>query len=674
VERDSGDRETRRLLLEEAYALGLAGRAAEARAVAERLLALDADGADAAERLLAARATRSSGNVEPARACLEALLAGGGSGAWRAALELARIARADGRDRDAVELLGRAIAGFRADVPGEGPAASLLASLVSAEVEALAGRPGPGDEARASSGALPGGRNAPVPRGPDGPTGAPRPEAGVSAADPALLLRLVELGKRLAGEDDPDRVLGIVLHEAIALTGTERGFIVLVAGDDFEFSRAENLDRSEIDEPLLEVSRTLIRAVVRDGRPFVAVLPEASDPDPARRSLAEIGARSVACVPIVHDGAVAGVLYLDGRAASPALARSLDGILELLAAQAGAALANARAHRARSLALEAAEESLRRHRTESERRTGYGDIVGASDAMQEVYRRIDLVAATELPVLIVGETGTGKELVSRLIHARGPRAGREFVATNCAGVAETLLETELFGHERGAFTGADRARPGLFELAHRGTLFLDEIGDMSPRMQADLLRVIESGEVRRVGGRHTLRVDVRVVAATHRDLDEMQRRGEFRSDLFYRLNVLTMRLPPLRDRIEDVPLLVSELLARFTPRERAAPAVSERAMGRLLSHSWPGNVRELQNVLRRLSVLDVAAIDEHDLPEEILKPPARRRAGSLRRAEDDAVCRALDAAGGNKTEAARILGVDRKTLYAKLRRIERAGR
>jgi DNA-binding NtrC family response regulator len=388
--------------------------------------------------------------------------------------------------------------------------------------------------------------------------------------------------------------------------------------------------------------------------------------------LVEIGVRAVACVPIQHAGVALGVLYLDGQSPSPLLQGPIERLLDLLAAQAGGALDNARAHRAKAQALEAAEERLRRQRSQDDRRSGYGEIVGASDAMQEVYRKLDLFAPTELPVLILGETGTGKELVARLIHARGPRAKREFIATNCAGIAESLLESELFGHERGAFTGADRSRPGLFELAHGGTLLLDEIGDMSLRMQAELLRVLQSGEVRRVGGRETFHLDVRVIAATHRDLEELQRRGEFRQDLYYRLNVLSLTLPALRERVEDIPLLVTTLLERLVPHGRTPPKLSERAMARLVAHAWPGNVRELQNVLRRISVSGEPVIDEGELPPELLRSEARApvRAGSLRRAENEAVRGALTAAGGNKAEAARILGVDRKTLYAKLRRLD----
>jgi transcriptional regulator with GAF, ATPase, and Fis domain len=495
-----------------------------------------------------------------------------------------------------------------------------------------------------------------------------------SSPDSASLLRLVDLGKRLAAETDPDQVLRIVLHEAIELTGTERGFIVLVVGEEFEFALAENLDWSEVEQPSFEVSRTLIRRVLDEGTLLILTAPRTESKEATSRSLAEIGVQSVACIPVLHAGSALGVLYLDSRVPAHSFREPTERVLELLAAQAGAALDNARAHLEKSKALEAAEENLRRHRSQSELRLGYGEMIGSSSAMQDVYRKLDLMTPTELPVLVLGETGTGKELVARLIHARGPRAAREFVAANCAAIAESLLEAELFGHERGAFTGAERARPGLFELAQRGTLFLDEVGDMSLRMQADLLRVLQSGEVRRVGGRETFHVDVRVIAATHRDLEESMRRGEFRQDLYYRLNVLVLQLPALRARAEDIPLLLVELLRRATPEGRTPPRISERALRRLLAYPWPGNVRELQNILRRMSVLGVDVVDERHLPHEVLRAPARVvRAGSLRRAEDDAVRHAIAAAKGNKAAAARILGVDRKTLYARLRKLHGGG-
>jgi transcriptional regulator with GAF, ATPase, and Fis domain len=506
---------------------------------------------------------------------------------------------------------------------------------------------------------------------PDGPAHGARARRASSVPDTGSLLRLVELGKRLATEDDPDQVLRMVLHEAIELCGAERGFLVLVRGDDHEFAFAENIDRSEVQQPSFEVSRSLIRRVIEDGKPVLLALPDDGARQNASNSLAAIGARSVACVPIGDaHGKILGVLYLDGRSQSHAFHATADRLLELFASQASAAFENARLHRAQSLALEAAEETIRRHRTDAEQRVRLEGLVGASEPMQAVYRKLDLITATEMPVIVLGETGTGKELAARLIHTRGPRQGKEFVALNCAGLPESLLEGELFGHERGAYTGAEKSRPGLLEIAHRGTLFLDEVGDMSPRMQADLLRALQSGEVRRIGGRQTIHVDVRVIAATHRNLEERIERGEFRQDLYFRLNVLSVTLPPLRERPDDIPLLVSELMGRLATPETPRPRISGQAMRRLQRYNWPGNVRELENVLRRVMVLGVPVIEEKHLPLEVVsRGEAKGRPGTIQKAEDEAILRALRATDGNKLEAARILGVTRKTLYAKLRRL-----
>jgi transcriptional regulator with GAF, ATPase, and Fis domain len=445
--------------------------------------------------------------------------------------------------------------------------------------------------------------------------------------------------------------------------------VVLVQGDHLDFALAEKMDWSEVERPAFEVSRTLIKEVSRTGRSACLCLADLPDDHPASHSLLDRGVCAVACVPMAGPRGTIGVLYLDRRSPPGSFGAETRWLLDLFAGQAAAALENARARREKARALEAARELNRRQRAESEHRARYGALVGTSEVMQELYRRLDLIAPTEMPVLILGETGTGKELVARIIHDRGPRKDGAFVAINCAGLAETLLESELFGHERGAFTGADRARPGLFEAAHGGTLFLDEVGDMSPRMQGELLRALQSGEVRRVGGRETIHVDARVIAATHRDLEARMRRDEFRQDLYYRLNVLILRLPPLRGHVEDIPLLAAEILATLAPGG-APPRISGAALKRLMAYAWPGNVRELINVLRRLQVLGLSEIEEAHLPEEILRAGrAPARDGSLREAEAEAIRRALESAGGNKTEAARILGMHRKTLHLKLKQM-----
>ncbi len=304
-------------------------------------------------------------------------------------------------------------------------------------------------------------------------------------------------------------------------------------------------------------------------------------------------------------------------------------------------------------------------------------MIGRSAAMQALFALIRRVAPHFTTALVTGETGTGKELVARALHRLSRRRDRPFLTVNCSAIVETLFESELFGHARGAFTGAVEARAGLFERAHGGVLFLDEIGELPPNMQAKLLRVLETGEVAKVGSRDTRRVDVHVVAATNRMLDREVREGRFRADLFYRLNAVDLPVPPLRERLEDVPLLARSFIERsardFNRRVRGLTPAGEAV---LLGWHWPGNVRELRNVLERACMLaDSDALDASDLrlgsqpamPLPDAAPPQVRRISDLEREE---ITRALTETGGNKKEAARRLGLSRRALY---RRLDRFG-
>jgi two-component system nitrogen regulation response regulator NtrX len=314
------------------------------------------------------------------------------------------------------------------------------------------------------------------------------------------------------------------------------------------------------------------------------------------------------------------------------------------------------------------------------------ELVGQSAAMQAVRALVAQVAPTEARVLVTGESGTGKELVAAAIHRASGRARAPFVPVNCAAIPRDLVESELFGHERGAFTGATERRLGRFELADGGTAFLDEVGDLGLEAQAKVLRALESGEVQRVGAETTHRVDVRVVAATNRDLEAAAGRGEFRQDLFYRLNVFPLRLPPLRDRIEDLPALATHLAARLRPLR--PPRITPGALAALAGYRWPGNVRELANVVERLTILGGETIDEDAvravLPASGADPGApggepavsffpalgeRALPEALDAYERDLITRALERADGNVAEAARLLRTDRPNLYRRMRRL-----
>jgi len=317
----------------------------------------------------------------------------------------------------------------------------------------------------------------------------------------------------------------------------------------------------------------------------------------------------------------------------------------------------------RALALENRE--LRRQVRDKYRLEG---VVGRSEAMLEVFKTAARVAASDATVLITGESGTGKEMVARAIHAASARSGGPFVAIDCGAIAEGVLESELFGHARGAFTGAQAPRRGLFEEADRGTLFLDEIGDVGPALQARLLRALQEGEIRRVGTNEPIAVDVRVVAATNKDLTAAVKEGKFREDLFYRLDVVGIRIPPLRERREDIPLLADHFAAKHGRGEGAA--ITPAARDLLVAYAWPGNVRELENVIARALALNPSGVVvPEDLPETLRGLPAvlastsARERPTLAEIERRYATTVLAEVEGNKTRAAEILGIDRKTLY-----------
>src|SRR5436190_14191915 len=332
-------------------------------------------------------------------------------------------------------------------------------------------------------------------------------------------------------------------------------------------------------------------------------------------------------------------------------------------------------------------------RAQLEQRYTFAGIIGKSRAMTQLFQLLEPVASTSSTILITGETGTGKEVVARAIHQASPRQPQRFVALNCSAIPESLLEAEIFGHVRGAFTGAVGSRAGRLEQAHKGTLFLDEVGTMTSALQMKLLRVLQEREFERLGDTHTVKVDVRVIAATNSDLRRMVAEGQFREDLFYRLNVIPVQLPPLRDRKEDIPLLVQHFLDKYrtagVPGEAIGPSltVSQEAMRRLMAYRWPGNVRQLENAVERAVAFSAgrSQIDVADLPSEVqdVQPPALPSAVSLPEdgldldalvagIERDLIQRSLERTGGNKGQAARLLGLKRTTLVEKIKRLSLA--
>ncbi len=333
-------------------------------------------------------------------------------------------------------------------------------------------------------------------------------------------------------------------------------------------------------------------------------------------------------------------------------------------------------------ALDHHQVEEKRHQVQADENRGKplsSAIIGTSAPMEELLEMISYVAATEATVLITGESGTGKELVAAELHANSDRHGGPFIKVNCAALAETLLESELFGHEKGAFTGADRRREGKFVQANGGTLFLDEIGETTQAMQVKMLRVLQEHELQRVGGEETIHVDVRILAATNRDLAAEVKAGRFREDLYYRLNVVTLSVPPLRERRGDIPQLVAHFVRKFAEKNRrTVDTVTPRCMELLVSYGWPGNVRELENAIERGVIL----MRGDQLSEKSLPLPIQKQEGagagagaiaapaSLQEAERLLILQTLEETGGNKSEAARRLGITRKTLQNKLQRYD----
>jgi transcriptional regulator with GAF, ATPase, and Fis domain len=395
-------------------------------------------------------------------------------------------------------------------------------------------------------------------------------------------------------------------------------------------------------------------------------------------------------------GQTLGVVYLDDRVRRGAFGPKELSWVKLVASLAAVAIADARdqillrraarrAERAkqalarelsrREAELDVIGRELARTRDTAGTRFRYDAIVGKSAVIQDMLKLVDRVTVSEVPVLLIGESGSGKELVARAIHANGPRSGKTFVGENCAAIPETLLESTLFGHTRGAFTGADRARAGLFEVTHQGTLFLDEVGEMSLPMQAKLLRVLEEGEIHPLGTERGRRVDVRVIAATHRNLEQMVREGKFREDLFYRLHVISIRVPPLRERIDDIPLLVHHFIEKHGQHRHIK--VSTDALARLRRCTWPGNVRQLENEIRRAIVLSDDLIEPEHLSADVQKPAddgSQEQVGLRVRPRVDAleaelVQAALVETRGNQTKAAEKLGLSRFGLQKMIKRL-----
>src|SRR5688572_1252711 len=463
-----------------------------------------------------------------------------------------------------------------------------------------------------------------------------------------------------------DTLLARLLELLFEVVPAQRGAILLTTNDSLDNSLVFGLDRKQGKDQPVNVSRTIVQQVLRDG---VAVLASdaATQPTLASASFIETRAHSVMCVPLVMVGRKLGVLYLDTTVSRDQFNKDHLQLVTAIAGIAAVAIENARHF-----------EWLEK---ENERLLADVNIehnmVGESGAMQSVYHFISKVAPTDATVLINGESGTGKELAARAIHRNSKRAQKPFVAVNCAALTESLLESELFGHERGAFTGAIAQKKGRLEIATSGTVFLDEIGELTPALQVKLLRVLQEREFERVGGTLTIKIDLRVIAATNKNLEDAMASGEFRHDLYYRLNVVSLEMPPLRERREDVMLLANYFAEKYSPMcNRKLNGISPAARTALLAYDWPGNVRELENTIERAVVLGTTDwILPEDLPEALIETEASADRSmtnyheAVVQSKKQIVLRALEQARSNYNEAARLLGVHPNYLHRLMRNL-----
>jgi transcriptional regulator with GAF, ATPase, and Fis domain len=525
-----------------------------------------------------------------------------------------------------------------------------------------------------------------------GPEPARMPGRRRAEPEPELvrLQQLLRLFRRLARHDRLEQLLEQIVEAMMELTDAERGVVCVGHGDD----RIEVAREFAAAGEGVTFSRSVIDRVLQSGEPVLSVDAASDDRFDGSRSISHLSLRSVLAVPLVFRGELLGAAYVDHRLRRGNFDATDLSHMEDFADLAALAVAQARALAAvRSQAealelqraaladsLERREVALVQAREEvlaAPERKSYRGMIGASKPMQRVFRLIDRLADSAVPVVIYGESGTGKELVARAIHDAGDRADKPFVAENCGAIPETLLESVLFGHTRGAFTGAATQRPGLFEAADGGTIFLDEIGETSPAMQTKLLRVLQEGEVRRLGENKPRKVDVRVIAASNRDLEAMVASGAFRQDLFYRINVVRLELPSLRDRREDIPALIEHFVVRNQRAGDPVLQISAAALRKLVRYPWPGNVRELENEVQRW----LALCEERVLPEDLSAaiegsnsdvedPDDLELRPRVDRLERELIQRAMERTSGNQTQAAQLLGLSRYGLQKKLKRLE----
>ncbi|HNZ21745.1 MAG TPA: sigma 54-interacting transcriptional regulator [Polyangiaceae bacterium] len=495
-------------------------------------------------------------------------------------------------------------------------------------------------------------------------------ETSSNTTDIAGLEQLNAFSERLMQRGSVDELLTDLLDAVVEISGAHRGAVLLVEpGEPSDTERrvsvraVRNVRRDIIADASGGISDSIVRKVITTGMPVIVSDALADQQFGKSESVLALKLSSVMCVPMLAQGESLGALYVGNDHVKQLFDRSQLDLLTVFAAQASLILQNAML----LSSLRADKEKLQEELSDMR----FGEIIGACDSMLEVFRKLQKVASTDISVLITGETGTGKELIAREIHRRSPRVRGPFVTINCGAIPENLIESELFGHVRGAFTGAVASRPGKFQVADKGTLFLDEIGELPLNLQVKLLRALQEHVVYRVGDSRPEKVDIRIVAATNRNLDEEIRENRFREDLYYRLNVVNLWLPPLRARGEDVVLIARALLSKYADElNSSVRGFAPDALTAIKRYAWPGNVRQLENRIKKALVLcdhNLLTADDLDLVREEQSPIL-----PLERAKEEFqhryVREVLERNNGNRTQTARDLGVDPRTIFRYLER------
>jgi transcriptional regulator with GAF, ATPase, and Fis domain len=473
--------------------------------------------------------------------------------------------------------------------------------------------------------------------------------------------KLFEFSQKLMENYELPALLDALLDVVVQVTNADKGFIVLVESGEPVVKVARNLRRETISDAVSHLSDSILARVMRSRQPLI--ISDALSHAEFKNSLSVVNLKltSVLCVPMLEKGNTLGLIYVGNDNVAQLFDDTHLEVLTIFAAQASLLICNALLVNELQLDNKSLQERIEQIR--------FGEILGSSPPMQEVFRKVQKVAATDISVLVTGETGTGKELIAREIHTRSGRAKGPFVTINCGAIPENLLESELFGHARGAFTGAVANKAGRFQSANGGTLFLDEIGEMPLALQVKLLRAIQERVVTRVGDTHAEPIDIRVLTATNRDLDVEIKAGRFREDLYYRLNVVHIHLPPLRDRGDDIVVLARYMVGRYSPEYGGrVRGLTPQAVAAIRRHRWPGNIRELENRLKKAVVLaDKALLGPEDLdlqPEDL--PPVLSLTDAKDKFQREYINEILALNNGNRTKTARDLGVDPRTIFRHL--------